>query len=114
MTTPESMWVDPDRLDSLGNTYGDHADRWQSYRRDLEQLRARHAGSWGHDDMGQEFAGEFLKGMDSLDLTVDAVRQNLEYVANGMRSGAEVFNDAEDSAEETAQALESCVEESAP
>lgn len=113
MTTPDSMWVDPERLDSLGGTYGEHAARWQLHLRNLEQLRARHAGSWGHDDMGQEFAKEFLKGMDSLELTVDAVRQNLEYVADGLTSGAQMYNDAEDSAEEAARALESGVEECA-
>ncbi|MEV4703725.1 hypothetical protein [Actinoplanes sp. NPDC049316] len=92
------VWVDPEGVIQLGDSYAEHGTLYESYATQLEQLRVRYGKSWGDDDMGQQFSQKFLEGLDALDSIVGSVKGTLHYTANGLRESGKLYRTSDEQA----------------
>lgn len=99
------LWVDPDGVVHLGDSYAEHGALYEGYVSQLEQLRSRYGKSWGDDDMGQAFSQRFLQGLDALDGIVGSVKGTLNYTAEGLRQSGKLYRDANEQAGEMSHQL---------
>ena len=99
------LWVDPDGVVHLGDSYAEHGALYEGYVTQLEQLRNRYGKSWGDDDMGQAFSQRFLQGLDALDGIVGSVKGTLNYTAEGLRQSGKLYRDANEQAGEMSHQL---------
>lgn len=94
------LWVNPDGVEGLGNTYDSHVELYENYLGQLTSLRARYAKAWGDDDMGQQFSTKFLQGLDNLEAIIGGVKGTLKYTAEGLREGGKAYREADEAAAE--------------
>ena len=94
------MWVDPEGVVQLGDSYADHGAIYEGYKTQLEQLRTRYGKSWGDDDMGQAFSEKFLQGLDALDGIIGSVKGTLTYTSEGLRQGGQMYRKTDEEAAE--------------
>ena len=106
MSPPDgTLWVDPEGVSSVGDSYAEHADHYKKYLAEIADMRIRYQGAWGNDDMGKAFSAKFLAGMDSLEGVVKGVLGGLEYTAEGLRGGGKSYREADDGAADAAKML---------
>ncbi|WBB71946.1 hypothetical protein O7602_19660 [Micromonospora sp. WMMD1128] len=92
------LWVDPEGVISVGDTYLQHIERYDECLRHLGLLRARYALAWGDDDMGNQFQKRFDSTMDGVEGSILGVRGYLEYAAVGLRVSGEGYRQADEDA----------------
>jgi len=100
------MWVDPEGVVQLGDSYADHGAIYEGYITQLEQLRTRYGKSWGDDDMGQAFSQKFLQGLDALDGIIGSVKGTLTYTSEGLRQSGLAYRKTDEEAAEMGHYLE--------
>ncbi|UQU64517.1 hypothetical protein COUCH_37145 [Couchioplanes caeruleus] len=94
------MWVDPEGVVQLGDSYAEHGALYEGYITQLEQLRSRYGKSWGDDDMGQAFSQRFLEGLDALDGIIGSVKGTLTYTSEGLRQSGHLYRKTDEEAAE--------------
>ncbi|MGA5300893.1 hypothetical protein ACPCHT_13250 [Nucisporomicrobium flavum] len=94
------MWVDPEGVVQLGDSYAEHGALYEGYVTQLEQLRNRYGKSWGDDDMGQAFSQKFLEGLDALDGIIGSVKGTLTYTSEGLRQSGHLYRKTDEEAAE--------------
>ncbi|WFE34597.1 hypothetical protein [Micromonospora sp. WMMD975] len=92
------LWVDPEGVISVGDTYLQHIERYDECLRHLGLLRARYALAWGDDDMGNQFQKRFDSTMDGVEGSILGVRGYLEYAVVGLRVSGEGYRQADEDA----------------
>ncbi|MFJ8690496.1 WXG100 family type VII secretion target [Micromonospora wenchangensis] len=93
-----SLWVDPEGVIAVGDSYLQHIERYDGCLRQLGLLRARYGLAWGDDDLGNEFQKRFDATMDGVQGGILGVRAFLEYAAVGLRASGEGYRQADEDA----------------
>ncbi|WP_431923515.1 hypothetical protein [Micromonospora wenchangensis] len=93
-----SLWVDPEGVVAVGDTYLQHIERYDECLRHLRLLRARYGLAWGDDDLGDEFQKRFDATMDGVEGSILGVRAFLEYAAVGLHTSGEGYRQADEDA----------------
>ncbi|WP_067494986.1 WXG100 family type VII secretion target [Actinoplanes sp. TFC3] len=115
MTLPHGrLWVNPEGVSQVGDTYAEHVQLYQQYLEQLQSLRDRYADSWGDDDMGTQFSKKFLGGMDNLEQLIGGVKGTLNYTAEGLRESGKAYRDADDQAAEAGHKMAANFESTLP
>jgi hypothetical protein len=111
MSQPQGhLWVDPDGVSRVGDSYAEHVEIYQRYLSQLVSLRQRYANSWGNDDMGTQFSSAFLGGIDNLEKLIGGIKGTLEYTATGLRESGKLYREADDAAREVSNKMARNVE----
>ena len=106
MSPPDgTLWVDPEGVSSVGDSYADHADHYKKYLAQIADMRIRYQGAEGNDDMGKAFSAKFLAGMDSLEGAVKGALGGLDYTADGLLVGGRIYREADDDTVDAATLL---------
>ncbi|MEU6073715.1 hypothetical protein [Micromonospora sp. NPDC047074] len=92
------VWVDPEGVISVGDSYAQHLARYDECLRRLNLLRARYAPAWGDDEIGLQFQQQFNQTLDGVEGAILAVRGYLEYAAVGLRISGEGYQQADEDA----------------
>jgi len=99
------LWVNPEGVSAVGDSYLDHAALYEQHMRRIESLRARYADAWGDDEMGKEFSKKFVAGLNDLEDLLGGVRGTLDYTATALRTAGTSYREADDTALELAHGL---------
>lgn len=99
------LWVDPQAVSCVGDTYEEHVQIYHRYLSQLTSLRQRYATSWGTDDLGNQFSRAFLAGIDNLEKLVEGIKGTLEYTATGLHQSGKLYRDADDAAHEVSTTM---------
>ncbi|MFI6823156.1 hypothetical protein ACIBJE_19685 [Micromonospora sp. NPDC050187] len=92
------IWVDPEGVVSVGDSYAQHAARYHECLRRLNLLRARYEPAWGDDEIGLQFQKQFGQTLDGVEVAILAVLGYLEYAAVGLRVSGEGYRQADEDA----------------
>ncbi|TDC46568.1 hypothetical protein E1258_29365 [Micromonospora sp. KC207] len=95
---PGHIWVDPEGVISVGDSYAQHAARYHECLRRLNVLRARYEPAWGDDEIGRQFQEQFGHTLDRVESAIRAVLGYLEYAAVGLRVSGEGYRQADEDA----------------
>ncbi|XTZ13471.1 hypothetical protein ACQSSU_18245 [Micromonospora echinospora] len=95
---PGHLWVDPEGVISVGDSYAQHAARYHECLRRLNLLRARYEPAWGDDEIGRQFRKQFGLTLDHVESAIRAVLGYLEYAAVGLRVSGEGYRQADEDA----------------
>ncbi|MET7747695.1 hypothetical protein [Micromonospora sp. NPDC005367] len=106
MTLPNGrLWVNPEGVSSVGDSYSEHVALYQSYLAQVSELRDRYSSSWGDDEMGQQFSKQFLGELGSLEDILEGVKAKLEYTAGGLREAGLLYRQADDDAADSSHKM---------
>ncbi|XVV16082.1 hypothetical protein ACQP2X_17530 [Actinoplanes sp. CA-131856] len=100
------LWVRPEGVSQLGNTYASHAAMYEQHLNQLNALRSQYSNAWGNDDMGNQFSAKFLEGMSNLENLIGAVKGGLDYTATGLRQSGHSYREADDDAKDASHKLD--------
>ncbi|GLY23761.1 hypothetical protein [Micromonospora sp. NBRC 101691] len=92
------VWVDPEGVISVGDSYAQHTARYHECLRRLNLLRARYERAWGDDEIGNQFQNQFSQTMDGVEGAILTVLGYLEYAAVGLRVSGEGYRQADEDA----------------
>ncbi|MEV0327405.1 hypothetical protein AB0H63_13290 [Micromonospora echinospora] len=92
------IWVDPEGVVSVGDSYAQHAARYHECLRRLNVLRARYEPAWGDDEIGRQFQKQFGQTLDGVEGAILTVLGYLEYAAVGLRVSGEGYRQADEDA----------------
>jgi hypothetical protein len=103
--TQQELSVDPNGVIQTGRAYTAGGQLLRAYQRLLNQLRSTYSGSWGDDDLGQQFSQKFLDGLDTLERIVTGIGDSLDFGGEGLAAGGKAYQHAEDEATEAGDKL---------
>ncbi|WP_416901399.1 hypothetical protein [Micromonospora echinospora] len=92
------LWVDPEGVISVGDSYAQHTARYHECLRRLNLLRSRYETAWGDDEIGNQFRQQFGQTMDGVEGAILTVLGYLEYAAVGLRVSGEGYQQADEDA----------------
>ncbi|MBO4161966.1 hypothetical protein [Micromonospora antibiotica] len=93
-----AVWVDPEGVISVGDSYAQHTAHYDECLRQLGLIRARYTPAWGDDEIGNQFQKQFDQTMDVVEGAVRGVNGLLEYAAVGLRVSGEGYRQADEDA----------------
>ncbi|MGW1680129.1 hypothetical protein [Saccharopolyspora sp. NPDC002376] len=94
------FWVDPENLSRSGQGYADVGDRLESIRQRVSSFGARYRGSFGDDDVGAEFFGNFDEGNETFVEGVTQLSGSLRYISEGLHENGKMYAGSRDAADE--------------